>query len=248
MTREDNRHCSGFSLLEVIITIGILVAMMIAITTSLKSSFDMKAALSERSKVTRRLQIVMQRMVQDLTHVFFISPSDRNRMTRNRAWKTFFLIDRLGMSNKLALTTKSYLPNRQDIKESEIRYVVYSLKKDEKFSGRKNLYRGSTPYIPEGFRVDPPMQMFVPHIKTFNIQFWDSKMASFRQDRWDSRRERRIPLMLKIEIEAWAFEPDENRPFKSDDVVERLSTVVFLPYAMMNYDENRRNNMMVKYY
>ena len=61
---------AGFSLLEVMITLGILVTMIFIVSQLLRSSFDMKMNIKEKDAVTAKLNNVMSRITYDLSHAF----------------------------------------------------------------------------------------------------------------------------------------------------------------------------------
>ena len=92
--KNIQRHSgdSGFTLLEIMLSISILVVITFAATNLVSMSFDMRFELFNASNVTKRMNTAMQRMVMDLEHVFVLDRLDQERNTKDRGMKTIFRI------------------------------------------------------------------------------------------------------------------------------------------------------------
>lgn len=228
---------SGFTLLEVVITLAILSTMMIAVTSLLRSSFDVRFALSDEAKLTHRLNVAVQKIADDLAHAYIISSKDTKKNYNDRNTKTIFSIEKnIGGGDKLAFTAMSHLPLRYNANEGDSAYIVYEIRDAKENPGRKHLYRGVLGKIPEDFKQDPPMVLLAKHIKAIDVQFWNGE--SWSQDKWTSERSETkdlMPQMIKLTVEAWVNDPDEEDPSaaspEESDLSESYSTVVFLQYA-----------------
>lgn len=223
---------AGFSLIEVVISIAILLSLTLAVVSMLKSGFDIKEGLSARSKVVHRLQVAMAHLARDIEHAFIISSvKDQNKNPLGRRAKTLFRIDKSGGSEKLALTTKTRLANIKGAFESELTFVVYELKDAKEVSGRKHLYRAETPVIPEDLKEEPPTQVLVRGIKTLTYEVWDGD--KWAKDGWDTGRgdwRNRLPKMVKVTIEAFKHDrvDGDGKDQALDEETETLSTVIYL--------------------
>ncbi len=106
---NHSKKDAGFSLLEIVITIGILMSLTIAVASMLRSGFDVKAGLSQKSKVSHRLSVAMQRVANDIQHSFFVSTKSSHKNGIGRQMKTIFKIDKIGAKgDKLLLTTAAW--------------------------------------------------------------------------------------------------------------------------------------------
>ncbi|MBF0442024.1 MAG: prepilin-type N-terminal cleavage/methylation domain-containing protein [Oligoflexales bacterium] len=234
VSRQNNIKQRGFTLLEVVFTIGILLSISIAATNLIRGSLTMKSALSQRALVNHRLSTAMQRVVNDLTHMFIVNSMRQEYNYVERATKTIFKIDQNGENTELAFTTMTHVPKMANANESDQTYVVYQLKEDEKNRKRTNLYRGETKILPEDFKDEIPMKLLAENIKTFKVMPWNGEKWS--QDRWNTSRSdfrNMLPHMVKIEITAWDedMEPDETTD-KMEDILTKIATVVYLPQTI----------------
>ncbi|MEZ4741104.1 MAG: type II secretion system protein [Bdellovibrionota bacterium] len=237
----------GFTLLEVVITIGILLTMMIAITTMLRGSFDIRFALSQEGQVTHRLNTAMEKISSDLAHAYILSSKDVNRNPSDRYFKTIFKIDKSFSGDKLAFTTMNHQPLRANAKESDSSYVVYEIQDSKKIPGRKNLYRGAFVRIPADFKDDPPMNLLAKNIKTIVFEAWQGD--GWSKDKWNSEsRETRdkIPHMVRVSIEAWSEDLEEGEtPGPAHEATLKYQTIIYLTSAS-KFDELKQKSKNLK--
>jgi type II secretory pathway component PulJ len=223
----------GFSLIEVIITLGILMSLTIAVASMLRSGFEVRQGLSQRAKVVHRLSVAVNKVSTDVQEAFFVSPKDNPKNGLGRRTKGIFKIEKQGSGDRLSLTTKTHQANRAGANESDLTYVVYELRdsKDEAASGRKDLYRGESPYIPEDLKEEPPLRLLARGVKAFTVQTWNGERW-MTNDYWDTGRgdsRNRLPRLVKITIEAYAEERVEGELVdERAEATEQIQTVVYV--------------------
>jgi len=226
---------AGFSLLEVVITIGILMTLTIGVASMLKSGFEVREGLGERAKTLHRLSVVVGRLSDDLQHAFLVSQKDQIRGGIDRNMKTVFRLEK-SLGDKLSLTTMTHRPLQISANESEFTFVVYQLKDSKEAPGRKDLYRAETPVVPLDLKEEPPTKLLARGIKTFSLECWTGDRWS--KDAWDSARSdtRNImPKMVRLTIEAYLHERSGIQGSDAttlDDAVMAINTVVFLNNAI----------------
>lgn len=234
MNAKFLRRSAGFTLLEVMITIGILATMMLAVTSLLKNSFDIRFALSNKAKVSHRLNIAMRSISEDLSEAYIVSSKDTKRSNAERTTKTIFQITKEMGSDVLRFTTMNNRSPFKNQKESDEAFVVYKVKENKKISGRKDLYRGVMTKLPSSFREDPEVSILAKNIKSLSFEYW--RGDKWVKDKWDSTSSDtrdKIPHMVKLEVEAWTEDLEEG-----DEVAEyheetvKVSTIVYLPYSL----------------
>jgi type II secretory pathway component PulJ len=228
---EKSLKTGGFTLIEVVITLGILTTMMVAVTTLLRSSFEVRFALSDEAKLTHRINVAVQKISDDLAHAYIISSKDTKRNYNDRTTKSLFRIDKVvGGGDKISFTTMSHRPLKSNSHEGDEAYVVYEVQEAKDSPGRKHLFRGATGKIPEDFKEDPPMELLSSHIKAINLEFWNGE--GWSKDKWTSERSDTkdlMPHMVKVTVEAWTRDPVEDEtPDESAEATISYSTVVFL--------------------
>jgi type II secretion system protein J len=239
----------GFTLLEVVITIGIMLGLTLAVASMLRSGIDVKTALSEKSKVLHRMSVIMDRLTLDIQHAFYVSAKDTLKNGIDRSMKTVFKIDKQGSNDRLSLTTKTHKTIHAGRYESDLTYVVYELRDSQTTPGRKDLFRGETPYIPQDLTEEPPMRLMARDIKSLVFEFWNGERWS--KDFWDTGRgdtRNRLPHLVRFTLEAFSWERVEgdNSEAKSDQAAEAIQTVVYLQDAW-EYKELKDQDRSIKW-
>lgn len=238
------KSSSGFSLLEVVITLALMVVIIFAISNLMRSSFEIKDSLSNKNRITQRINVAMAKISGDLTHAFLLDSREKRSDNRKR---TIFKIEKSSRGDVLSMTYMAHEPMKKNSKESELSYVIYEIKESEKFPHRSDLYRGELPRIPKKdyrFKEKLDMQLFVPNIKSISFEPW--RGDDWQKDGWDSTSRdttNLLPHMVRIFIEAWTDDPVEG--LEPDEISEnsltQLATVVYLPYSL-DFKELRSRN------
>ncbi len=226
---------SGFSLLEVILSLGILVTLSLALTAMLRANLDIRDSLSQNSRVSHKLARVIERVALDLELAYLISDKDIERFGNPGARKisSIFQIIPGSKGDEVRLTTYSHSPLKKDSKESDTSFVVYRLE-DDKDTGRTNLVRLATPRVPESFSDEGDARILAKGISEFRVQAWRGDQWS--KDRWDStRREWKniLPKMIRLEISAWEDPADPESRSNSvlgqgQEPFVKIQTVLYL--------------------
>lgn len=195
---------SGFTLLEVMVTMGILMTLVVGVATMLRSSIDVKQALARESRITHRLSIAANKISNDIEHAFITGLNEDQRGGAGRQFKTLFRIDKTGESDKLYMSITGYRPLKASAYRSDTAYIVYEVKDAKDAPGRKHLYRGVSLLTRDDLKDDPEMHIFVRNIKSIKVIPWTGD--GWSNDRWDSSRGEwrdRMPHMVRLEIETW---------------------------------------------
>ena len=240
---------SGFSLIEVVITIGIMMTLTLAVSSMLRGGFEVKEGLSQRAKVMHRLTVAMTKLSSDIQEAFLISTKDVAKNGIGRNMKTVFRIEKTGNGDKLALTTKTHKPMQAGAYESELTYVTFELLESKQTAGRKDLYRSEAPYIPSDLREEQPMRLLARGIKTMTLEFWTGDKWS--KDYWDTGRgdtRGRLPKMVKITLEAFSMDriDGDGQDETADQASEKLQTVVFVADSW-EYQELKEQDKSIKW-
>lgn len=240
---------AAFTLLEVVITIGIMLSLTLAVASMLRSGFDMKAAISDKSKVLHRMAVIMDRLTLDIQHTFYVSAKDTAKNGIERSMKTLFKIDKQGTSDRLSLTTKTHKVMYAGHYESDLTFVVYELRDSKTSPGRKDLYRGEMPYIPNDLTEEPPMRLLAKDIKSLVFEFWAGDRWS--KDYWDTGRgdtRNRLPHLVRFTLESYSQDrpSDDLSDTKVDQAVEMMQTVVYLQDAW-EYKELKEQDKSIKW-
>ena len=224
---------SGFSLIEVVITIAILMTLTVAVAMMMRNGFDVRQGLSDKARVMHRLTVSMEKIGNDLQHTYYVSPRDGDRNGIDRTVKTLFKVEKSGVNgDKLGLTTMTHQPMLANAYESDLTMVVYQLKDSKTAPGRQDLYRAETPVIPLDIKEDPAPRVLASGVKSFTVECWNGDRWS--KDGWDtSRSETRnlIPRLVRVTVEAYVmdrFDGDSQDPAVADIATEKINTVIYL--------------------
>jgi len=217
------------TLLEIIFAVTLMLIMTMATASVMRNGLDMRIELSQRSRVTHRINIALAKISDDLQHAFII-PSQQV-FIRKAEIKTLFRIKPWDNSSELRLTTMNHVPHTSGGNESDQTYVVYRIEKDS--NNRPNLKRGEATTMPENLEEDLPMTVLARNIKAIRITPWN---GSDWVDDWDTTRtdwRDILPRMVKVEIEAYAYDPpDPDTPVSETDLTVTMRTIVFIPRSI----------------
>lgn len=203
---------AGFTLIEIVISISILLSLTVGVVVMMRSSIDVRQGLSTQSRTVRQLNFAMEMLTRDIEHALVLSSTDQVRMPIERNFKTIFRVDPSGDSDKLSLTTLANKPVVANAMEGDQAYVVYELKDAEGRPGEKDLYRGTANIATANFREDPTTNMILRNVKSFKIVAW--RGDDWLRDRWDSTRgETRNKLPKMVRVELVAFVDTTGTPF-----------------------------------
>lgn len=237
MRYNDRLKQRGFTLLEVMVTMGILMTLVVGVATMLRSSIDVKQALARESRITHRMSIAINKMSYDIEHAFITGLNDDQRGGAGRQFKTIFKIDKGGETDKLSMSVTGYKPLKAGPYRSDTAYVVYEVRDAKDAPGRKHLYRGVSLLTRDDLKEDPEMHVFVRNIKSIRVIPWNGDSWT-PNDRWDSSRGEwrdRMPHIVKLEVETWneddhEVSADAPADDKSNNTVS-VKTVVMIQQA-----------------
>jgi prepilin-type N-terminal cleavage/methylation domain-containing protein len=226
----------AFTLLEVIITVGILSTMTIAAVSLLKSSLEMRKALSEKGVFAHRINTVMRILAKDIEHGWLLSTMVDQAQGRVRGTepRSIFQFGST-LDGLLQLTAASHTPLLVDAKESDISFVSYELKESTRYPGRTALFRGAAPRVPDNFRDQLKMDLLADSIKEVKIQAWtgDGFVSEWSSQKSDTRD--KLPQMIQLTVIAWNEIPEEGQEDVAlqggDSFLTSFTTSVFLPYS-----------------
>lgn len=238
-------------MIEMLLATMILATLILAVSETLQSSFEMKDGLSQNARTNHRIRSAMNRVITDLQHAFIISTKDQIKFSVDRTTKGIFVIEDSSRGDILKLTTRSHKAMRAGSFEGDATYVVYELKESKTAPGRMDLYRGEFPHIPESIREEPEMRLLAKHIKDFQLEWWNGERfvkSRFSSDKSDTRN--LLPRMIHVSISAWENDREESDVIddvdRLDRAVDTMTTVVFIPEGM-NYKEQKVGSNSVKW-
>lgn len=195
---------AGFTIIEIVISISIMLSLTVGVVVMMRSSIDVRQGLSSQSRTVRQMNFAMEMLTRDVEHAFVLATTDQIRMPIERNFKTIFRVEPSGESDKISLTTMSNKPVVANSMQGDQVYVVYDLKDAEGRPGERDLYRGVVSVAEANFREDPPMNLILRNVKSLKLIGW--RGDDWYRDRWDSTRaetRNKLPKMVRIELSAF---------------------------------------------
>jgi prepilin-type N-terminal cleavage/methylation domain-containing protein len=198
------RAAAGFTLLEVMIAIGIMATILVILFGTYSAAVDRAARARDLSQVYHEAQVLLQLMVNDLRSAYVTEPTQQAQQALQQGKTepiTFLGEDRTQANNpadKLAFST--LLPTqRPDVPDTEMCHVTYSIEPvNESSQGRALFRRVNCSLDPE--HSDPDRLFLLTELAYgLDFKYYDDQSTEYLD--WNSRQPhggKRMPARVKI--------------------------------------------------
>ncbi len=200
----------GFTLVEVMIALGLLLAVSAALWRSMSLTFDTKARVTTINERYHEGRLTLVRMARELRMALLIKPVPEIFREEDPAVITRFK----GGDDEVHFATTAHIPLYANAQESDQCEIAYDLRP----APNKNEYRGKTLYRRESARIDDrpdrggAVWPVVDGVKELKFEYWDDKGdfggESWRND-WDSDDDELLPARIRITL---VLESPDNGP------------------------------------
>ncbi|HZH04202.1 MAG TPA: type II secretion system protein GspJ [Myxococcaceae bacterium] len=198
----------GFTLIEVMIAVGITALMGGLVAASFQTSMRAKEEVEAEADRYRMLRAATSRMTREVGAAFVSDRYDPKRYRDAYDRPTNFI----GAENKLLFTSLAHQRLYTDAKESDQMVVEYSVKTstDPDAKGRQDLVRRVNPAIGEPMDRGGTEDVLYEGVKGFELAYWDSEKKEW-DDEWDTRKpERRTILPTRVRITLTANDESDK--------------------------------------
>ncbi len=195
----------GFTLVEVLMALVLLLGVATALMRSMQYSFatkDRVTAVNDRYHEGRQ---VMLRITRELRMAFLRAQLEDMFQEEEPA----VIVRFLGEQDELYFATTAHLRMHADAKESDQAEVHYFLKAGDS----RSAYRGKTLYRRESARLDHKPEHggtiwpLVEGVKEFKVEYWDDTKEvgddAWQRD-WDSQDNQLLPRRVRVTLELEA--------------------------------------------
>jgi general secretion pathway protein J len=186
----------GFTLIEVLIAMGI-VAVMAVMTIGSLSEIDRASSVAHDQEARHAAaRLALRRLGRELSMAFL---SDNFDTRKYRDPLTLFV----GREDELLFTTMSHVRLYKDAKESDQSIVEYKLDADPEHSGERALFRREKPRIDDEPERGGHRDLVADHITALRLQYWDAKRKDWVRE-WTTRtaeHAKELPQRVRIELE-----------------------------------------------
>lgn len=227
----------GFTLIEVLVSVGILAMIMGSVFQSTRQTLDSKERIEKRDAIYHQGRVALRKITDDLSMSFLIkSPAERAAAaavtgmataevpTRPRPI-TFFIGEDRGERDEVRFTTLSNIRLFKNAKQSDQARVRYSVSASPDDPQMINLVRTFSPHLNENDTVEGSSFVMAENIREFSIEYYDLRKQEWERT-WNTATidwKDRLPRAVRVTL---SFpDPDDDR----ESIV--LKTATMLPLS-----------------
>jgi prepilin-type N-terminal cleavage/methylation domain-containing protein len=222
------RAAAGFTLLEVMIAIGIMATILVMLFGTYSAAVDRAARARDLSQVYHEARVLLQLMVNDLRSAYVKEPTQQAQQALQQAKTepiTFLGEDRTEANHpadELAFST--VLPTqRPDVPDSEMCHVTYSIEPVNESTQSRALFRRLNCSLDPAASDQDRLFLLTELAYGLDFKYYDEQGTEYLD--WNSRQPRggkRMPARVKITL-LLAGQRGQLRPFEmiTDFVLSR---------------------------
>ncbi len=206
---------SGFTLIEILLAIGILATISVFAIQALSSQIEHRNKLEQKNASYHAMHVALMRIYDDFANIY-VAPdtgAKTNLVKQALVWKS-------GAKGGY-FTTQNFRSFVAGTPQSDLAQVRYAVKDDPKDSNKKQLWRVVDTVLQNSIEYEDTgtPQLLVDDLDKFEIQFWDGQDFSNQGD-WDttaSTYANKLPKMVRIILSAFSPELDSEKQLKELD-------------------------------
>ena len=192
----------GFSLIEVLISVGLFATISVSITVSMSNSFEVKRKVTELNERYHEGRQVIRRITREIRMAFLRAQPPEEVQEEQPAVLTRFL----GEEDEIYFANTAHIRLRAEGRESDQSEVAYFLRRPS----YDTPYRSPTLFRRESRRVDERPDRggmtwpVVDGVKSFKLEYWDDSKEigdDAWQRSWDSDDNQLLPARVRITLE-----------------------------------------------
>jgi general secretion pathway protein J len=207
----------GFTLIELIISLGIVAFMMMLAWRTTSTAITTRKNLAFEQERDQEIRVAMSRMVRDIGSAYLSANEDQALMER----RTLFVGNSEGRVDNLKFSTMAHEVLWADANESEQTVVTYYAESDPDDRSKTNLVRSELRRMrdPLDSQSQTPAEVdyLIRDIESVRFEYYDFRDKSWK-NRWDSTQadaERgRLPTRVRITVEVAIDRGDDHEVVK----------------------------------
>lgn len=214
----------GFTLLELMIAIFILVVMSLLIWQISSDSIRSRRRQGEYSKIYQSARVTFRKLTDDLSMAFLMGPSFTSTGPDGAPIvETAFIGEDDGSKDSVFFNTFSHWRLMQDVHESDQAEVSYFVEADENNPDNLKLMRRETPFLDKEVKEGGVAIPLAEGVKSFNIEYYQQSANEWVPS-WSSKDPRtpgKLPRAAKISlIYKDPRDPEKDIEFKTAVILE----------------------------
>ncbi|MGB0647449.1 MAG: type II secretion system protein GspJ [Bradymonadia bacterium] len=205
----------GFTLVEVMIALGLLAVIAVATQQALSTSFDIKSTVTASNERHHEARQIMTRLSREIRMAFIRAEVPQQFREEKPAVMTRFF----GEEDELTFSSTAHLRIRPNRRESDQCEIGYFLKSDSNSDYRgKTLYRRESTIVDDKPKRGGHIWPVAQGIKEFKVEYWDDAKEigdDAWQRTWDSHEDENSPLLpARVRITLELEMPDDGEPIR----------------------------------
>ncbi|MEY2987294.1 MAG: hypothetical protein RJB13_815 [Pseudomonadota bacterium] len=253
-TSTSRRKCeeSGFTLIEIVIAIGILASLSLYAVSALTNQIETRNRLQQSNEVIHAAHAAMMRLTDDIRHAYMLSGNEEQVALSNsdKVGRPMFVLKDIPRLLLMTQAHQSLIANKPESNLAYAQYVVCPdpsapsevCKDRDSYNGPKQLVRVVDPTIAkvaDDSFISGVSQVLVNDLKELKLKAWNGQ--DFLSD-WNTERSdfgKKLPKMVKIDLSVFMPKSGSMLGLPEDEVVDAdrerpsitLSTIVYLMYT-----------------
>ncbi len=204
------RKQTGFTLIEVMVSVGILGVIMVLIWSSTSQSLRSKDRTEARDLLFHSGQVALKKIADDIAVAFLTSaaspaPQATAPATQQGAeadYQTFFIGEDRGDTDSVRFTSLSHMRLMRGAKESDQTRIAYEVVPNPDERNFYNLTRREEPWLTNSTEVEGRAFTLVEKIKKFDLEYYDDRKNDWSKE-WSTEKvdwKGRLPMAVRITI------------------------------------------------
>ncbi|MGZ6141472.1 MAG: PulJ/GspJ family protein [Myxococcaceae bacterium] len=198
------RRARGFTLIEVVVAVGITAMIGGLIAVAFQSGYRAKELVEGEADRYRALRTGTDRMVREISAAFVSDHYDTRRYRDQNDRPTNFI----GKRDRLLFTSMAHQRLYADAKESDQMVIEYYTKSATGPDGKTqlNLMRREDSILDDRMDRGGNEDVLLEGIKRVDFTYWDSDKKDW-VDEWDTRRlEKKSILPVRVKLSIYAID------------------------------------------
>jgi general secretion pathway protein J len=227
------RSQRGFTLLEIMVSVGILGVIMTLIWTSTSQSLRSKERTEGRDMIYHSADVALRKISDDVSAAFLVAASTlaapqagaAAAAAPQAAMKAFFIGEDRGDADAIRFSAFSHLRLVRGSKQSDQCRISYEVVAHPEERGRYNVLRREEPWLDDRTEVGGRAFPILEGVASFNIEYYDERKREWGKE-WDTEKldwKDRLPTAVRVSV-AFPDPDDENATIP-------LATAVLVPMS-----------------